>query len=114
MAGTVGAIFNCALQCGSAVGLVAIISIQTAVDATHGGSHEYAGRAAAFWFIFAIVAVEFISVSIFYNHSTIDKPQPTRSGPMHPAQAAFDKKLDDANVTMPGVGKNIDQVNISM
>lgn len=110
MAGTVGAVFNCALQCGCAVGLVAFTSIQTAVEATHGGSQEYAGRAAAFWFIFAIVAVEFISVSIFCNHSTVHKSQPT-SGPMHPIQAASDEKFDDASVT---VGKSTDEMDIPM
>jgi cell division protein FtsW (lipid II flippase) len=76
MAGTVGAIFNGALQCGSAVGLSAITSLETSVEATHGGSQEYAGRAAAFWFLFGIVVVEFISVSIFYDRSTDHTPQP--------------------------------------
>ncbi|KAG2354725.1 major facilitator superfamily domain-containing protein [Suillus spraguei] len=49
MSGTVGAMFNGALQFGSAIGLAAITSIETSVEATHGGSHEYAGRAASFW-----------------------------------------------------------------
>ncbi|KAG2354680.1 major facilitator superfamily domain-containing protein [Suillus spraguei] len=48
MSGTVGAMFNGALQFGSAIGLAAITSIETSVEATHGGSHEYAGRAASF------------------------------------------------------------------
>ncbi|KAG2352529.1 major facilitator superfamily domain-containing protein [Suillus spraguei] len=49
MSSTVGAMFNGALQFGSAIGLAAITSIETSVEATHGGSHEYAGRAASFW-----------------------------------------------------------------
>lgn len=56
MAGTVGAIFNGALQFGSAIGLAGVSSIETSVEATHGGSHEYRGRAAAFWFLFTLVS----------------------------------------------------------
>jgi len=82
MAGTVGAIYNGALQCGSAVGLAAITSIETSVEATHGGSQEYAGRAAAFWFLSGLVALEFISMSIFYDRSTDHKPQPTHEEPI--------------------------------
>ncbi|KAG2050525.1 MFS general substrate transporter [Suillus hirtellus] len=48
MAGTVGAIFNGALQFGSAIGLAVASSIETSVEATLGGSHEYQGRAAVF------------------------------------------------------------------
>ena len=38
MAGTVGAVFNAALQVGSAVGIAAITSIQTNIDAQTGGA----------------------------------------------------------------------------
>ncbi|KAG0700177.1 major facilitator superfamily [Suillus ampliporus] len=76
MAGTVGAIFNGALQFGSAIGLAAVSSIETSVQGTHGGSYEYAGRAAAFWFLLGIVSLQFISISIFYDRSTDHKPQP--------------------------------------
>ncbi|KAH9895729.1 MFS general substrate transporter [Cubamyces lactineus] len=69
MAGTVGAIFNGALQLGSAVGISAVGSIESSVEATHGGSHSYAGRAASFWFLLAIVCVEFISMLVFYRRS---------------------------------------------
>ena len=67
MAGTVGAIFNGALQLGSAVGLAAVSSIQTSVEATHGGTTNYAGRAAAFWFVLAVVCVELLSLLVFYR-----------------------------------------------
>ncbi|RPD56812.1 MFS general substrate transporter [Lentinus tigrinus ALCF2SS1-7] len=67
MAGTVGAIFNGALQLGSAIGISAVGSIEASVEATHGGPEMYAGRAAAFWFLLAIVAVEFISMLVFYR-----------------------------------------------
>ncbi|KAI0654324.1 MFS general substrate transporter [Cubamyces menziesii] len=69
MAGTVGAIFNGALQLGSAVGISAVGSIESSVEATHGGPHSYAGRAASFWFLLAIVCVEFISMLVFYRRS---------------------------------------------
>ena len=69
MAGTVGAIFNGALQLGSAVGVSAVGSIEASVEATHGSS-SYAGRAAGFWFLLAVVAVEFVCMLLFYR---IDK-----------------------------------------
>jgi hypothetical protein len=102
MAGTVGAIFNSALQSGSAIGLAAAGSIETSVEATHGGPVEYAGRAAAFWFVLGIVALEFIAVSIFYDRSTDHKTQPEYDEPMCPAQQGphSDGKLECANVTM--------------
>lgn len=53
MAGTVGAIFNGALQLGSAVGLSVVTSIQTSVEKKHGGPTSYSGRAAVFWFVLA-------------------------------------------------------------
>ncbi|RDX44326.1 MFS general substrate transporter [Lentinus brumalis] len=68
MAGTVGAIFNGALQLGSAVGVSAVGSIEASVDATH-GSQSYAGRAAAFWFLLAVVGVEFVCMLAFYRIS---------------------------------------------
>ncbi|KAG1718127.1 major facilitator superfamily domain-containing protein [Suillus paluster] len=100
MAGTVGAIFNGALQFGSAIGLAAVSSIETSVEATHGGSLEYSGRSAAFWFLVGLVALEIISVSIFYDRSTDHTAQPKRSDPVHPAQHSthFDEKLNDVEV----------------
>lgn len=67
MAGTVGAIFNGALQLGSAVGIAAISSVETSVERTHGGSGSYSGRAAAWWFLVGVVGVEAIAVAIFYR-----------------------------------------------
>ncbi|KAI9059413.1 MFS general substrate transporter [Trametes sanguinea] len=69
MAGTVGAIFNGALQLGSAVGISAVGSIESSVEATHGGPQSYAGRQAAFWFLLAIVSVELLSMLVFYRRS---------------------------------------------
>ncbi|KAG1894045.1 uncharacterized protein F5891DRAFT_1063650, partial [Suillus fuscotomentosus] len=91
MAGTVGAIFNGALQFGSAIGLAVASSIETSVEAIHGGSHEYKGRAAVFWFLLTVA-------SILTDHA----PQPEHGDPRHPARRSTDcdEKLDDANVTM--------------
>jgi len=70
MAGMAGAIFNGALQVGSAVGLSAFISIQTSVEVTHAGSEEHNGRTAAFWFLLGIVLVEITCVAYFYQRGT--------------------------------------------
>ncbi|KIJ67200.1 hypothetical protein HYDPIDRAFT_127048 [Hydnomerulius pinastri MD-312] len=83
MAGTVGAIFNGALQFGSAIGLAAVGSIETSVEATHGGSKEYSGRAAAFWFLVGIVCIEIISISCFYQRKTDHQPQPKFNDPLY-------------------------------
>ncbi|OJT09253.1 Cephamycin export protein CmcT [Trametes pubescens] len=69
MAGTVGAIFNGALQLGSAIGISAVGSIETSVEARNGGSQSYAGRAAAFWFLLAIVGIEWVALLVFYRRS---------------------------------------------
>ena len=66
MAGTVGAIFNGALQLGSAIGISAVGSIEASVNRTHGRA-SYAGRAAAFWFLLGIVGVEFVAMLVFYR-----------------------------------------------
>ncbi|OAX36158.1 hypothetical protein K503DRAFT_322947, partial [Rhizopogon vinicolor AM-OR11-026] len=114
MSGTVGAIFTCALQCGSAIGIACVTSIEASVEATHGGPQEYAGRAASFWFLFGITTLEFISVSIFYDRSTDHKPQPTHDKPMDPAQYSMPpkEKLDNTDVTMPELNKTAEEVDL--
>ncbi|THG96869.1 hypothetical protein EW026_g5038 [Hermanssonia centrifuga] len=67
MAGTIGAIFNGALQLGSAVGIAAVSSIETSVEEKNGDPKGYAGRAAAFWFLLGIIGVEIISLLVFYR-----------------------------------------------
>ncbi|KAG1850043.1 hypothetical protein C8R48DRAFT_728005 [Suillus tomentosus] len=85
MAGTVGAIFNGALQFGSAIGLAVASSIETSVEATHGGSHEYQGRAAVFWFLLTAAFI-------------LSQPEHGDSG--HPTRRSTDsdEKLNDANM----------------
>ncbi|EKM51218.1 uncharacterized protein PHACADRAFT_263243 [Phanerochaete carnosa HHB-10118-sp] len=67
MAGTVGAIFNGALQLGSAVGIAAVSSIEDSVEARTGNPAGYAGRAAAFWFLLALIGLEVVSLLVFYR-----------------------------------------------
>jgi hypothetical protein len=67
MAGTVSAIFNGALQLGSAVGLAAVTAIETSVEGRHGGFYTYHGRAAVFWFVLGILAVQTTCVFVFYR-----------------------------------------------
>jgi hypothetical protein len=71
MAGTVGAMFNGALQLGSAIGLAAVTSIETSVEEVHGGFREYHGRAAMFWFLLGIFAVLTLGVLVFYRNRGI-------------------------------------------
>lgn len=85
MAGTVGAIFNAALQLGSAIGLAAFCSIETSVEATHGDSQKFHGRAAAFWFLLGIVIVEILCVFYFYRRETDHKLQPKSGDHYHNA-----------------------------
>ncbi|KIJ19689.1 hypothetical protein PAXINDRAFT_109152 [Paxillus involutus ATCC 200175] len=92
MTGTVGAIFNGALQFGSAIGLAAVGSIETSVEATHGGPQEYYGRAAAFWFLLGIVLLEFISVACLYQTNTDHLPQPKSNDPVYDNAAVQQSK----------------------
>ncbi|KAF8123559.1 major facilitator superfamily domain-containing protein [Boletus edulis] len=76
MAGTVGALCVGALELGSGVGLAVFLSIETSVEATHGGPQEYYGRAVAFWFLLGIVVIEILSLSYFYQTATDHGSQP--------------------------------------
>ena len=69
MAGVVGAIYNSALQLGSAVGISAVTSISTNIQKKAGpdGFSDFKGRAAAFWFVLAVVGTSIISVLVFYK-----------------------------------------------
>ncbi|EIN04577.1 MFS general substrate transporter [Punctularia strigosozonata HHB-11173 SS5] len=68
MTGTVGAIFNGALQLGSAVGIAAATSVESSVKKwSEKGSEGSEGRAAAFWFLLGIIVLETAQVVIFYR-----------------------------------------------
>ena len=69
-AGTVGAVFNAALQLGSAIGSSATTSIQASVDVQHSGEESaFKGRSAALWFLVAWVGLEIIGVAVFFQQS---------------------------------------------
>ncbi|KIJ13575.1 hypothetical protein PAXINDRAFT_13539 [Paxillus involutus ATCC 200175] len=102
MAGTVGAIFNGALEFGSAVGFSAVGSIEISVEATYGGPEEYHGRAAAVLFLLGIVSLEIISVSSLYQTKTDHLPQPKSNDPVYnntAVQQSKDKtdEINDVN-----------------
>ena len=79
VAGTVGAVFNSALQLGGAIGTAVFTSIQTSIDDKKrkqlGFSKEdpaytrYDGRKAGWWFIAAFVGVAFVGVLVFYRRN---------------------------------------------
>jgi hypothetical protein len=71
MAGTVGAIFNCGIQLGAAVGYAIVGSVEATVEAhSPGGFNGYDGRRAAFRFLLGLVCVEFVAVAAFYRRVT--------------------------------------------
>ncbi|KIJ58604.1 hypothetical protein HYDPIDRAFT_34023 [Hydnomerulius pinastri MD-312] len=77
VAGTVGAVFNCALQLGAAVFSAATTSIQTTVETS---TTSYTGRAAGFEFLAAVVAVQMVSVLVFFKNLpavTADRESPS-------------------------------------
>jgi len=90
MAGIVGAMFNGALQLGSAVGLAAVTSIEVSVEEIRGGFHEYHGRAAAFLFLLGIVAMQTIGVLVFYRNRSS-----TNASRSDDASVGFDTVLID-------------------
>lgn len=80
MAGVVGAIFNAALQIGSAVGTAAVTSISTSIEKKDGpdGVAHFKGRADAFWFLFAIVSVATIGCVVFYKPDRVADVEVTK------------------------------------
>ncbi|KAJ7751977.1 major facilitator superfamily domain-containing protein [Mycena metata] len=71
MSGTVGALFNGALQLGSALGLAVATSIETSVEAhSPSGAEGFRGRRAAWLFLAAVIATEAICVAIFFRTLT--------------------------------------------
>ncbi|KAF8645737.1 hypothetical protein AX16_007605 [Volvariella volvacea WC 439] len=99
VAGTVGAIFNCALQLSTAVGSAAITSIQTSVEQHHGGPLGYDGRAAGFWFLTACVGVEVIVLVVFWR--TQPKGEEQSESPVAGKEVAQDQESVSANETRP-------------
>lgn len=73
VAGTIGAIFNGTLQLGSAIGLAACSSIETSVEAKHGGFEKYYGRAAVFYFFIGVLSLQALCLLIFYRIESSDE-----------------------------------------
>jgi hypothetical protein len=68
MAGTIGAIFNGALQVGGTVGYAICGSVQTSVEArAPGGFHGFAGRRAAYRVLLGFACFELLAVLLFYR-----------------------------------------------
>ena len=83
MAGTVGAILNVAVRLGSAVGNSVVSTIEASVEERHGGPTKYAGRAASFWFLVGVCALELISMLVFYRvneEGTVGEPEAVPRG----------------------------------
>ncbi|CCM01857.1 uncharacterized protein FIBRA_03928 [Fibroporia radiculosa] len=109
MAGTVGAIFNGALQLGSAVGIAAVGSIESSVEEEHGGEVEsgYTGQQAAFWFLLGIVGIEFLGLLVFYRTEKEGVVPDVAPAKAEDAMEVVDEKLveaklDTANVVRGG------------
>lgn len=99
MAGTVGAIFNAALQLGAAVGIAAVGQIESSQDAKKGKPDSYAGRAAAFWFLLAIVGVEWLALLVFYHvdkEGAVEEPQSVGTTEVEKEDAAGNEQEDAA------------------
>ncbi|KAI0791391.1 major facilitator superfamily domain-containing protein [Abortiporus biennis] len=95
MAGTVGAIFNCALQLGSAIGLAVDISIQTSVETRVGDPTTYKGKAASFWFLFAIICIEFFSILVFYR---VDVEKKDEENPKNPEKEKVPEEATESKI----------------
>jgi len=105
-AGTVGAIFNSALQLGSSVGIAAVTSIQTSIDGSEVRADSaplpttkpewtdaYRGRAAAYWFVFAAVVLEGLAVLVFFRYHAIPSDEEREE---ERERMRDEKALDDA------------------
>lgn len=101
MAGTVGAIFNGALQLGSAVGLAAVGSIEASVEASHGDPDGYAGRAAAMYFLLGIVVVEFFSMLVFYRINRVQDTDAVEEREMTPGASVECVAKDKESCELP-------------
>jgi len=94
VAGTIGAIFNSALQLGAAVIAAIATTIQTDIDERSNGN-VYAGRAAGFWFMFACVAAQAIAVLFFYHDAPqVDEAKETRSSDSEVEKVADSPRSD--------------------
>ncbi|KAI0045819.1 MFS general substrate transporter [Auriscalpium vulgare] len=100
IAGTVGAMFNAALQIGSGLGLAVVTTIQTEIDqkrADQGKPVGYHGIADGFWFVLAFLVTEAIALLIWYK---IEKPK------VADAEAPAQAKETESQGTVEGQNEN--------
>ncbi|PPQ73080.1 hypothetical protein CVT26_014646 [Gymnopilus dilepis] len=93
-AGVVAAIFNSSVQLGCAAGIAIVTSIQTSIQATHGGPDSFVGRADGFWFLFAAVCALAVALLIFMK----DTIPPLSQGPRAPATADSEEVLETGKI----------------
>ncbi|KAH9888529.1 MFS general substrate transporter [Cubamyces lactineus] len=69
MAGVVGAMFNCAIQLGAALGLAIDTSIENSLELKDGpdGFERFHGRRAVLWWLVAAVCAEMLAILVFYR-----------------------------------------------
>ncbi|KAH8829092.1 MFS general substrate transporter [Flagelloscypha sp. PMI_526] len=99
IAGTVGAMYNSAIQLGSAVGTAAVISIQLSVE-KKSGSENFEGRSAGFWFIFATIAAAALGIIVFYDDKVVagEQVSPEASSTSVGVETSEKKVSDEASV----------------
>ncbi|KAB5592439.1 MFS-type transporter [Ceratobasidium theobromae] len=99
-AGTVGAVFNAALQLGCAIGTSATTSIQASVDARNvGQGTEFKGRSAALWFLVAWVALEMIGVAAFFKGS-VQSPRDEESSAGGETKVVYSLEHHSSNLSL--------------
>ncbi|KAJ7123123.1 major facilitator superfamily domain-containing protein [Mycena epipterygia] len=69
VSGIVSAMFTCVLQMGGAIGAGILTSIQTSVQASHGGPTSFTGRAAGLWFLVAFLGLMAVLLLVFMKDS---------------------------------------------
>lgn len=103
MAGVVGAIYNCGMQLGMAVGYAAIGSVQAVVDARNEGYEQksgvhvdpYAGRRTAFRVLLGFVCLQVLAVAIFMKTGQQIKRLDDEKVPVQVIQSASNDVDDD-------------------
>ncbi|TDL21965.1 MFS general substrate transporter [Rickenella mellea] len=93
----VGAIWNSSLQVGYAAGAAIITSIQTSVQARpgKGGPDGFEGRAAAFWFLCAMVGVQMLGVVVFMKNVPVGKGKKDGEGNEGEGRRVVEKETKD-------------------
>ncbi|GBE80918.1 major facilitator superfamily domain-containing protein [Sparassis latifolia] len=97
MAGIAGALFNCGIELGAAVGLAADTSIESSVEKSHGGFYEFYGRRATFWWQVATLGVSALAVLVFYR-ADAKAPPPSEAEREYVARSSTEKRGVESEV----------------